>query len=431
MKLKLGVLAYILSLTLAVVAEAKKHHHHHGHHKYHDHEHEHHAPKEIQTHSNDSGHQMGVPWGCGPDCLKGLKSTRRTDITWYHHWQDSCVEDLDKLGFDYVPTFWGPSKWDKWEAVKAELRKRPLPQYMLACNEPDVQGQADVGPQAAAKLWMQELKPFADRGVQVGSPQVCWNMQWLEQFMSECKELGCNVSFIALHWYGSWRDFDKFTHWISSVHDAYHLPIWMTEYGITQASGGSQQDIKNFHVRAVQWMRQQGYVKRSAWLGGFPVNQKPDPYPSSLNSYFNDDGSARDLLWWASHSAGGNSWLNLPGISKRDLAHEEKTYKDDEVKHHHQQYDEDHCDYKCQLREASLEKHHRKRKGVVHVDEKQVCVATPSKLDKDERKKLTSCFKEAGLLGKGASAKVEAGKQHTHVGTLKHDEKVVVEAKSA
>ncbi|CDU22485.1 uncharacterized protein SPSC_01115 [Sporisorium scitamineum] len=421
MKLKLGVLAFIFSLALVVVAEAKKHHHHHGHKK-----NEHHASKDLDTRSNDSAHQMGVPWGCGPDCLKGLKSTKSTQIHWYHHWQDSCVEDLDKLGFDYVPTFWGPSKWDKWESVKAELCKRKtMPKYMLGPNEPDVQGQADLGPQAAAKLWMQELKPFADKGVQVGSPQVCWNMQWLEQFMAECKKLGCPISFIALHWYGSWRDFDKFIRWISSVHDEFHLPIWITEYGITQASGGSQQDIKNFHVKAVQWMREQGYVKRSAWLGGFPVNKKPDPYPNSLNSYFNDDGSARDLLWWASHSAGGDSSLSLPGISKRELPEVElksKTYKDDDIRHHHQQYDEDHCDYKCQLRESSLEKHHRKKKGIVQVDEKQVCVATPSKLDKEERRKLSACFKQAGLTGR-QSVEVKEGHHHTRIGTLKESDK--------
>ncbi len=76
------------------------------------------------------------------------------------------------------------------------------------------------------QLWMQEMKPFADRGVKVGSAQVCWNMQWLQSFMSECKKLGCDISFIALHWYGSWRDFDKFTNWISTVHNEFGLPIW-------------------------------------------------------------------------------------------------------------------------------------------------------------------------------------------------------------
>lgn len=352
-------------------------------------------------------------------------------MVWYHHWQDSRVSDLDNLGFEYVPTFWGPSKWDKWNAVKAEIAQGQLPTYMLAFNEPDVQGQSDLGPQAAARLWMKELKPYADRGVQVGSPQMCWNMQWLEQFMSECKKLGCDVKFIALHWYGSWRDFDKFTKWISSVHDAYGLDIWVTEYGITQASGGSQEDIKLFHIRAVNWMKQQGYVKRSAWLGGFPVNQKPDPYPSSLNSYFNGDGSARDLLWWASLSAGG-SWLNLPGINKRDVEpklqqqQHAKTTKDDEIKKpQHQQYDEEHCDYKCQLRETSIEKHHRKKKGVVEVNQGQVCVATPSKLDRDERKKLTTCLKHAGLLAHAEGKSDTHLKENapTHVGTTKPGDK--------
>ncbi|SPO31256.1 uncharacterized protein UTRI_05935_B [Ustilago trichophora] len=402
-------LAPLLTLALAAFASAKKHHHKHGHHKHHRHDDQAAAAAAMEQrgHSGgDSGHQMGIPWGCGPDCIKGLKSTRRTDMMWYHHWQDCRVPDLDKLGFEYVPTFWGTTKWDKWNAVKAEISRGPLPRYLLAFNEPDVQGQSDLGPKAAAKLFMQELQPFADKGVQVGSPQVCWNMQWLDQFMKECQKLGCKISFIALHWYGSWQDFDKFTKWISSVHDAYKLDIWMTEYGITQASGGSQSDIKNFHMKAVKWMREQGYVKRSAWLGGFPVNQKPDPYPNNLNSYFNDDGSARDLLWWASHSAGG-AMLSLPGISKRDidatnetekLLAEKSPFKDGPVKKHHEQYDEEHCDYKCQLRLNSIEKHYRKKHGIVQVTDKQFCVATPSKLDREERQKLTTCLRQSGLL---------------------------------
>ena len=427
MRFKLSILAPLLSFALVAVAEAKKHHHKHGHHKQHPH-----VSPEVDTRAHHGGHIAGIPWGCSNDCLKGLESTRRSSLLWYHHWQDTCVPDLDQIGLEYVPTFWGPTKWDKWNAVKAEIYKKPT-KYLLAFNEPDVQSpQSNMGPKAAARLWMQELKPFADKGVQVGSPQVCWNMQWLEQFMDECKKLGCNISFIALHWYGSWKDFDKFIKWISTVYHEFNLPIWVTEYGITQASGGSQQDIKDFHVKAVQWMRQQGYVHRSAWLGGFPINKKPDPYPASFNSYFNGDGSARDLLRWASHSA-GDSFINLPtGISKRDLEDElkNKTYKDDEVtKEHYEQYDEEHCDYKCQLRENSLEKHHRKKKGIVQVDDKQVCVATPSKLDREERKKLTSCFKEAGLLGAGHHhRKVAEG--HAHVEASKHHEKIPLEQHS-
>lgn len=413
MNLNLAALATLLFVALAALAEAKKHHHAHGHKN----AHPGHEKPALDARDDASTHRIGVPWGCGPICFKGLKSTKRTDIVWYHHWQDTRISDLDKLGFEYVPTFWGPTKWDKWNAVKAEISQGPLPKYLLAFNEPDVQSQSDLGPKAAAKLWMQELQPFALKGVLVGSPQVCWNMQWLEQFMLECRRLGCKIGFIPLHWYGSWKDFDKFTKWISSVHEAYGLPIWLTEYGVTQASGGSQEDIKNFHIRAVHWMRQQGYVTRSAWLGGFPVNKKPDPYPSNLNSYFNDDGSARDLLWWASHSAGG-SYLSLPGIHRRDTEFSpvhNKTYKDDDIKPiEHEQYDEDHCDYKCQLRENSIEKHHRKKKGIVEVTEGNVCVATPSKLDREERQKLTTCLKHAGLLVPASPKHEKSHSKDTH-----------------
>ncbi len=108
-----------------------------------------------------------------------------------------------------------------------------------------------------------------------------------------------------------------------------------------------------------------------------PVDQKPDPYPSNLNSYFNGDGSARDLLGGLRRQAVG-SFLSIPGLHRRDETIPGKDYKDDEPKKSpHPQYDEEHCDYKCQLRENSVEKHARKKKGIVAVNDKQVCVETP------------------------------------------------------
>ncbi len=236
MRISVRAIASLVLIALAAVSNAEEEHHrkHHKHHK----KHHHHEAANTSVEprgSGSNGHALGLPWGCDPSCINGVKSTKNTDFRWYHHWQDTRVADLDKLGFEYVATFWGPTKWDKWNAVKAELSRGPLPKYMLAFNEPDVQGQSDLGPKAAAKLWMKEMQPWANKGVKVGSPQVCWNMQWLEQFMGECKKLGCKISFIALHWYGSWREFDKFTHWIESVHNEFGLDIWITEYGITQA----------------------------------------------------------------------------------------------------------------------------------------------------------------------------------------------------
>ncbi len=70
--------------------------------------------------------------------------------------------------------------------------------------------------------------------------------------------------------------------------------------------------------------------------------------------------------------------ISLHGLSKRD----EKEREDDKPKHEIEQYDEEHCDYKCQLRENSIEKHQRRKKGIVQVDDKHVCIATPSKLDR-------------------------------------------------
>ena len=65
----------------------------------------------------------------------------------------------------------------------------------------------------------------------------------------------------------------------------YGKPIWVTEYGVTASSGGSQDQIKafqsvffhllvifyhtdiSFSTQATAWMETQSYVQRAAWLG--------------------------------------------------------------------------------------------------------------------------------------------------------------------
>lgn len=237
--------------------------------------------------------QRGLSWGVddrlGPKIAKGL-------VEWYWHWQDGPNHNFNgKL--EWVPCFWGPKYWSKWEQRKAEMKK-DKPKHLLSFNEPEIPGQANMDPKYAAKLHMQEIQPWANKGVKVSSPQMVYKMDWLETFMKECNKRGCTVDFIALHWYGTTRDIKAFKSWISSVHKKFNKPIWVTEYGVTAASGSSQASIKKFHMDATAWMAKVGYVERSSWLGCFKINSPPDSYASNKNAFFNSNGSLRDLAYW-------------------------------------------------------------------------------------------------------------------------------------
>lgn len=135
------------------------------------------------------------------------------------------------------------------------------------------------------------------------------------------------------------------------------------------------------------------------------------------HSYFNGDGTARDLFWWAATDSRYSGPIKRDDGAEVDII-ERSEQKEDEQDHqrtggHHKHavahkriddevkgenyYDENHCDYRCQLREQSVEKHHRRRKGIVMVDEKNVCIEAPAKLNKEERHKLAVCLRHAGL----------------------------------
>ncbi|KAN0062437.1 hypothetical protein ACQY0O_005325 [Thecaphora frezii] len=306
--------------------------------------------------------ERGLSWGTedilGNKIGKGL-------VSWYWHWQDGANSYLDSRGLEFVPCFWGPKYQKQWAQRKKEMSKKP-PKHILAFNEPEIPGQANMGPKRAARLFMQEIQPYAAKGVKLSSPQMVYKMEWLETFMDECDRLGCQIDFIALHWYGTHKDLATFKKWISSVHKRFKKPIWVTEYGITAASGASQKDIKRFHVKATQWMESVGYVERASWLGCFKVNDPPDSYASNKNAFFNGNGSLRDLAYWylyASSNANSKRTTHarsLPGIvhvarATKHKDHEGKVIEDDEDTYENYQ-DETQCDDYCQLRKASIER---------------------------------------------------------------------------
>ncbi len=128
------------------------------------------------------------------------------------------------------------------------------------------------------------------------------------------------TDFIAIHWYGSWADLAGLQRYVTSVRNRFGLPIWITEYGVTSASGGSQQQIKQFHIDATNWLNSQSYVERTSNFGSFPYSSPPDAYGSRLNALFNGDGSLRDLAYWYIWT--GNS-------ARRSLRSETSTAEDD------------------------------------------------------------------------------------------------------
>lgn len=265
----------------------------------------------------------GIPWATDNNWAASM--TEKT-VSWYHHWQDGPVDTIHKK-VEYVPMYWGTKKKDLWNKRKAQFHKN-LPKNILAFNEPDIETQAGMSPSEAVEEFMDELQPYAERGVNVSSPQMVYDLEWLDQFMDKCKLAGCNISFMALHWYGGHQDFDSFTNWIESVYKKFKLPIWVTEYGLTSASDPSDDEVNDFMNKTVHWMKSQDYIERAAWNGCYNVHNPPDEFATPLNAFFSNGGALRNTAYtWLSGIGNRLLYANQTDDSsdsdkdKRALAH--------------------------------------------------------------------------------------------------------------
>ena len=272
--------------------------------------------------------KFGIPYGADS---RWAPKVGKGKVQWYHHWQDGPIAQMPK-NVPYVPMFWGPKYYGLWNQRKKWIRKHK-PKFILGLNEPDVEGQANVSPKEAARLHMKELEPFRRKGHKVSSPQIVWNTKWMDSFLKHLHNQGGDIDFIAAHYYGSWKDVGRYQKWIKTLRKKYRKSIWITEYGVTSKSGGSERQIKTFQRKVNAWMRSKKYIKRVAWLGCFAVSKPPDSFASRQNALFSSRGKLRSIGYQYVYGSG----------NKRNEIVDTETYDDydDEENFEIQDYDEE------------------------------------------------------------------------------------------
>ncbi|MEU7909129.1 sigma-70 family RNA polymerase sigma factor [Actinoplanes sp. NPDC049118] len=189
---------------------------------------------------------------------------------WYYNWSPDDDSMPGPADVEFVPMIWGRANVTAATLAKAEREGEVL----LGFNEPDMPGQADLSVEDALAAWPR----LEGTGMRLGSPAVAYGGDtaggWLDRFMKGAEAGGLRVDFITLHWYGS--DFSdaavaQFLGYVDAVHARYDLPIWVTEYGLTNFTGapkyptGKQQAA--FIKGTTAGMQRRSYVERYAWFG--------------------------------------------------------------------------------------------------------------------------------------------------------------------
>ncbi|MEV5712962.1 glycoside hydrolase family protein [Amycolatopsis mediterranei] len=189
---------------------------------------------------------------------------------WFSTWAADPHGITAPAGTEFVPMIWGR------DSVTADQlqRAKAAGSTLLAFNEPDLAGQANMSVETALDLWPQ----LQATGMRLGAPAVAYGGDtpggWLDRFMSGAAARGYRVDFIPLHWYGG--DFSaaataQLQSYLQAVYNRYHRPIWVTEYALTDFSGPtprypSAAQQADFVSRSTAMLNGLSFVERYAWF---------------------------------------------------------------------------------------------------------------------------------------------------------------------
>lgn len=220
-------------------------------------------------------------------------------VGWYYNWGTS--PNGETRGIQFVPMIWAHANVNPQELHAAIESGAGT---LLGFNEPDVQSQSNMTVEQAIADWPQ----LQATGLRLGSPASgtgddTQTNGWLARFMAQIKAHGYRVDFICIHPYQANFDAtqatDNLRREIAYVHDTYHLPVWVTEYGMVNWQKNTYPDADiaaRFATLSANMMNHLSYVERYAWYSLIP-NQK-------TLSLENSDGSLNVI---------GKAWAEGPG----------------------------------------------------------------------------------------------------------------------
>jgi hypothetical protein len=214
--------------------------------------------------------------------------------TWAYDW--SAVIQPTTPGLQWVPMVWGkgfvtPQIISNLQQAQAAGSAR----YLLGFNEPDNSSQANLTPQQAAALWPQ----LEQTGLILGSPAPTTPTDnWLPRFMRLVHQRHLRVNFIALHYYIDFTNpgaVAAMRAQLIQVHNAYHLPIWITELGALDIHQWGQPMLhpqsaafaETFMRNVFAMLNALPFVQRYAWYTDSCASQSGCRY----SSLFNDSGA--------------------------------------------------------------------------------------------------------------------------------------------
>ncbi|MCF7816319.1 MAG: glycoside hydrolase family protein [Kiritimatiellales bacterium] len=175
-----------------------------------------------------------------------------TGARWYYNWGRAPGTNAPP-NLEFVPMIWGAPKNPNGSInesqlslnIQEALTNTPDCQNLLAFNEPDNTGQANLSVAQVLSVWPVFEQELAGTGVRLGSPAVSGIAStWLDDFMAGASNLNYRVDFICVHRRVDFRNtpVDTVLGECQALYAKYHKPIWITELELT-GTGLTEADV--------------------------------------------------------------------------------------------------------------------------------------------------------------------------------------------
>ncbi|XXG95258.1 hypothetical protein Hte_001518 [Hypoxylon texense] len=230
-----------------------------------------------------------------------------SDLTWYYNYEStpsSAFSGVPQDRFEFVPMLWGPVDGTTFlDSVQSQMDAGLNITHVLGFNEPDspYNGGSNIQPSEAADIWVKNIAPLADRGVQLGLPACTGGpdgLPWLRQFLANCSQListadetrNCTYDFVTLHWYGNFEGLAS--HMGEYAAEFINVTQWITEYNY------DNQDLtttQSFFNTSAEYFDRLEFVGRYSMFGSF---RSKDSNVGPNAAMLNNDGQLTDIGAW-------------------------------------------------------------------------------------------------------------------------------------
>ncbi len=244
---------------------------------------------DIWTYTGGSYQQFKLDWS-GPSQIlpnpkKGLPgrdfNAAGLNCSWVYNWTYGTPSDLP-TGMEYVPM-----AWNNTDSVSSIVADDPGMMNILAFNEPDNSGQANMTVSLALSAFA-PISALSSSGIGIGSPACADDSDsWMTSFMQQAlvSPYDYTINFVALHNYpGSSQTYNDLLGYIDYIHSLYNLPIWVTEFA---PAGVSNNTALGFVQGACQGMNSRSYVIRYSMF----TSESPSDPTLGTSALINDDGT--------------------------------------------------------------------------------------------------------------------------------------------